>query len=83
MPNFGIRAPKNTLRGPSGVYTYLNTPRPTVPRPAETGEYLDGLRLRLSGGTAGAGLKRLRTALEQGGEAFLIQHPQAQGLGLI
>ena len=68
------------------AYIHTSIPRitrPTVARPAETGEYLDGLRLRLSGGTAGAGLKRLRAALEQGGEALLIQNPQAQSLGLI
>ena len=85
MPNFGIRAPKSTLRGPNGVHTYLNTPYHAAHSTAARGdrEYLDGLRLLLSGGAFGAGLKRLRAALEQGGEAFLIQHPQAQGLSLI
>lgn len=65
---------------------YLSTPcipRPEVPRCAEPGEYLEGLRFRLAGGAFGAVLECLRATLKQGGEAFLIQHPQTQGLGLI
>lgn len=65
---------------------YLSTPcipRPEVPRCAETEEHRDGLCFRLAEGAFGTVLECLRTTLKQGGEALLIQHPQAQGLSLI
>lgn len=87
---FWHSGPEDYSSGPE-CRIYLSTPciprpevlRPEVPRCAEPGEYLEGLRFRLAGGAFEAVLECLRAALKQGGEAFLIQHPQTQGLGLI